>query len=207
VRALFDEQKLVAVVRHSETKAAEEIAEGCIEAGWRAIEITWTVPGAAAVVRQLVKRGGAGLLIGAGTILDERQLDEALQAGAAFVVTPGTVPPVLDRCVDGGIPVLPGVLTPTEALTVRARGVTTVKLFPASTVGTGHLSALKSVVPDLDIVPTGGVDERNAHCWLAAGAAAVGIGSSLNRAYAAGGRAAVAAMATALLHQLGGANP
>lgn len=195
----LESARLVAVVRHSDAAAAAQIARACISGGIRVVEITWTVPEAAAILRSLAASAGEEVLFGAGTILDEVQLDEALAAGASFVVTPGVVPAVLDRCLETSVAVLPGVLTPTEALDVFRRGVRTAKLFPASTVGPAHVASLRAILPDLQLVPTGGVDELNAAEWLDAGAVAVGLGSSLNRAHRHGGFDAVQQLASEIV--------
>jgi 2-dehydro-3-deoxyphosphogluconate aldolase / (4S)-4-hydroxy-2-oxoglutarate aldolase len=191
-------ERVVAVVRHDDPAVALDIAEACLRAGLRAIEITWTVPSAGEVVSRL-RDAHQDALIGAGTVLDRRQLAEALDSGAAYVVTPGIVDEVVEDCLSADVPVLPGVLTPTEVLRMRALGLKAVKLFPASTVGPAHLSSLRAVAPDLDFVPTGGIDDTNAGAWITAGAAAVGLASALNRAHARGGPAAVETLALATL--------
>jgi 2-dehydro-3-deoxyphosphogluconate aldolase/(4S)-4-hydroxy-2-oxoglutarate aldolase len=143
-------------------------------------EITMTVPDAPAVIRALVAELGARAVVGAGTVLGAEAATACLDAGAAFVVSPGldlgTVAAVQAR----GVPMMPGALTPTEVIAAWKSGAEMVKIFPCGAVGgPQYLRALRGPLPQVKLLPTGGVNAENAGAYLAAGAAALGIGSEL----------------------------
>jgi 2-dehydro-3-deoxyphosphogluconate aldolase/(4S)-4-hydroxy-2-oxoglutarate aldolase len=121
----------------------------------------------------------ADVVVGAGTIRDRDQLDAAVAAGADFLVTPHLDPRLLEAMLATGVPVLPGVMTPSEVAAALDAGAQAVKLFPASTVGPRHLRALRGPFPDLPVVPTGGIGAADVRSWLDAGALAIGAGSEL----------------------------
>lgn len=171
---------VVAVVRASSEAQAVAIAEACVRGGVTAVEITFTVPGAAAVIAALADRFSASpLLIGAGTVLDERAADAAVAAGAAFLVGPNFAPEVARRADAAGIPYLPGTLTPTEMAAAIAAGCTHLKLFPGSAFGPSYVKAVKGPFPHVEIMPTGGVSLENVGEWIRAGVFAVGVGGEL----------------------------
>lgn len=160
--------------------SALRISEVLIHAGMPLIEVTFTVPRAAEVIRQL--RGTfPKLLIGAGTVLDQVAARNAIEAEATFLVSVAAPPKVIAAGHQAGIPVIPGAFTPSEIIAVLALGVEVVKLFPASVGGPGYLRALREPLPSLRAIPTGGVNAVNVHEWFAAGAVAVGVGSALIR--------------------------
>ncbi|HEY8340622.1 MAG TPA: bifunctional 4-hydroxy-2-oxoglutarate aldolase/2-dehydro-3-deoxy-phosphogluconate aldolase [Egibacteraceae bacterium] len=196
-RALLDE-RVVAVVRHDSAEHARAIATSCLVGGLRAVEITFTTPAAAAVIADLVAEDVDGAVIGAGTVLRVSDVTAAAAAGARFLVSPVTDPDVLAAGRRAGLLTIPGALTPTEIGVARAHGARLVKLFPAGTVGPSFVTAIASVLPDVRLLPTGGVGEADVEAWLQAGAGAVGIGSQLTQAYAAGGPAAVEDLARRL---------
>jgi 2-dehydro-3-deoxyphosphogluconate aldolase/(4S)-4-hydroxy-2-oxoglutarate aldolase len=196
--ALLADRRIIAVVRHDDRDAAEAIARAAADGGVRAIEITTTVPDAAALVATLRGSLPAGVLVGAGTVLSVEQLDGVLAAGAAFVVAPGLDRAVVWRCVAAQVPIVPGALTPTEVMAARALRLDAVKLFPAQTAGPAHLRALLSVFTDVAFVPTGGVSRANAADWLGAGAHALGLSGEFDAAHRAGGDEAVRRLARAL---------
>lgn len=154
--------------------------------GVRAFEITMDAPSAAddlaAARRLLQERSDGPHLVGAGTIRAEDQLDGARRAEADFGVAPLLDVDLLRAAVEAGLPFIPGAMTPTEVATAWAAGATFVKLFPASAVGPSFVRELRGPLPDVQLIPTGGVDATNAAAFLDAGAAAVGIGSAITRA-------------------------
>jgi 2-dehydro-3-deoxyphosphogluconate aldolase/(4S)-4-hydroxy-2-oxoglutarate aldolase len=148
---------VVPVVELPEAELAVPLAEALVAGGLPCVEITFRTPGALAGVKA-IRRRFPDLLLGAGTVLSTDQVDAAVSAGADFVVSPGTNPAVVDYCVSRGVPILPGVCTPSEIEVVRARGLRTVKFFPAEPMGgTALLRALCGPYRDVFFVPTGGI--------------------------------------------------
>jgi 2-dehydro-3-deoxyphosphogluconate aldolase / (4S)-4-hydroxy-2-oxoglutarate aldolase len=146
--------------------------------GVRLIEVSLTTPGAPDIIGQARGQVRPGTLIGAGTVRTAADVDLVASAGAAFIVTPGLGAGV-SAAVRHGLPVLAGVLTPTEVMTAMAAGASGVKLFPASAGGPGYLRALLDPFPEVPFVPVGGIDVAAAAQYLEAGAVAVGVGSPL----------------------------
>ncbi len=177
VLAEIGQRRVVAVVRAGGAEAALFAAEALAAGGIDAIEITYTTPDAAEAIRRLSETR-PDLLVGAGTLTTETQALEAVEAGAAFLVSPHTCPSVLDVGDEHGLLAVPGVATPTEIAAVRDRAPL-LKLFPASVGGPSLVRALHGPYPDLRLMPTGGVSAGNAAEWVAAGAFAVGAGSDL----------------------------
>ncbi len=169
-------RRIVAVVRGGSATAAEAAARALADGGVTAIEVTFTVPGACEAIAALASE--RDLLIGAGTVLTAHDAHAAVAAGARYLIAPNFDPTVADAADALGVPLLPGVLTPTEVAAARRR-CSIVKVFPASLGGPGYLRALRGPFPDLLAVPTGGVSVDNAAEWLAAGALAVGAGGDL----------------------------
>lgn len=174
-------ERMIMVLRAPTPESALLAARTAVDAGVRVVEVTFTVPGAADVIAELARTSAAdGTLIGAGTVRTQEQVDAALAGGARFVVSPGLDEDLVARVAAQDTLVLPGVLTPSEAMRAMAVGAQALKLFPASAVGPEYLGALLGPMPDLEIVPSGGVGPANAREWLAAGAIAVGIGGALS---------------------------
>ncbi len=171
--------KVVAVLRGASAADAVEVAGALVEGGVRALEVTFTTPGAGAALRELRERHGDDALVGAGTVTTPGQVEEAVEADAAFLVSPGLDPGLVERMTATGRLCLPGVLTPSEVLQAVRLGLRALKLFPGSLGGPAHLRALRAPFPEVAFVPTGGVSAANAPEWLAAGALAVGAGGSL----------------------------
>ena len=169
---------IVPVVRVRQRETALRLVEALLAGGLEAIEITFTVQGAPEVIAAVSQRFPE-VLVGAGTVLDEAAARAAVEAGARFVVSPGTVEPVVRAARRAGVAVMPGVLTPTEALRALELGADALKLFPASVVGPGYLKAVRAVLPGVIWCPTGGIDLESLGDWLRAGAAFVGVGSPL----------------------------
>ena len=175
-----EEVGIVPVVRAPSPELAMRAAEAVLAGGISIFEITMTVPDAPAVIRALVQRLGNRAVVGAGTVLDAEAAHRCIEAGAAFIVSPGLDLGTIAAAHERGVPIMPGALTPTEVITAWKAGADMVKIFPASSVGgPAHIRALRAVFPDVAFCPTGGVDAGNAPDYLAAGAAAVGIGGKL----------------------------
>lgn len=170
---------IIAVVRTASAQPLPFIAEALWKGGVRAIEITLTTPGAVNAIRQLRERFGADCLVGAGTVVTVEGLRQCLDAGAQFAVSPIGRHELVAPCHAAGCPVMLGAVTPSEAQAVHEAGADFVKLFPADGLGPGYVKALRAPLPHLRIVPTGGVDLTNAAAFMAAGCAALGVGSSL----------------------------
>lgn len=178
VLAHLKRTKILAVLRGSSTDAVIEAGVVLAEAGIEVLEVTFTVPGCAYAIAELKKRLPQAT-IGAGTVTTHQELEEALAAGADFLVTPGTTPTLLRALSDGGTTFFPGVLTPSEVMAAQEAGAQAVKLFPGSFTGPPGLKALRGPFPGLQVVPTGGVSPSNVAQWFDAGAVAVGAGSDL----------------------------
>lgn len=171
--------RVVPVLRYADAATAGYAAEIAVQAGFRTLELTWTIPGVTDLVRALRDQHGDAITLGVGTVLDEAQARDALVAGADFLVAPGVVPGIADMAHATGALCLLGAFTPTEVLAARQAGADIVKIFPAETGGPRHLAALKSVFPDVVFCPTGGVTQQNMADYFNAGAGLVGIGSNL----------------------------
>jgi len=169
-------EQLLAVVRAPSADAAVRTAQALAAGGIRAIEVTYTTPGAADAMRELA--ADPDLFVGAGTVRTAAQAEEAVAAGAAFLVSPSLAWPVLDVADAAGVLALPGALTPTEVAAAAERAPA-VKLFPSSVGGPSYLKALLAPFPELRLVPTGGVTAANLGEWRAAGAFALGAGGDL----------------------------
>jgi len=170
---------VIAVVRAASAADAVAVAETLADAGVTAIELTYTTPGATVAIREARDRLAGRALVGAGTVTSDEQLREAVDAGAAFLVSPHLDPMLLDAMLATGLLALPGVLTPSEAAAALRRGAQAVKIFPAASVGPGFLRALRGPFPELRAIPTGGLGPGDAAEWLDAGAWAIGVGGAL----------------------------
>jgi 2-dehydro-3-deoxyphosphogluconate aldolase/(4S)-4-hydroxy-2-oxoglutarate aldolase len=155
------------------------VAEALLAGGVEAIEVTFTVPGAHRVLEQVANRLGDKIVLGAGTVLDPETARIALLAGAEFIVAPTVNREVIELCRRYSKPVIPGALTPTEVLTAWQCGADLVKIFPSELTGPAYLKALHGPLPQVRLMPTGGVNLQTAAEFLRAGACALGIGGSL----------------------------
>jgi 2-dehydro-3-deoxyphosphogluconate aldolase/(4S)-4-hydroxy-2-oxoglutarate aldolase len=200
--SLIADRRVIVVVRHEDHDAARAISLAALTGGLRAVEITCAVPGAAQLIGELRATVDDHVLVGAGTVLDAHELDAVVDAGAHFVVSPGFDEAIVERALRARVVILPGVLTPSEVTRARKLGLDAVKLFPAASLGLDHLRALRSVFPQVDFVPTGGVTRANAEEWLAAGARAVGLAGELGAAFREGGAQAVTSLARTLQEAL-----
>ncbi len=178
--ALIREVGLVPIVRVPSAEDAFKAAEAIIAGGIGIAEITMTVPGALGVLEKVSERYGDKVLLGAGTILDVESCRAALLAGAEFIVTPCLNIGVIEMARRYSKPCFPGALTPTEVVTAWQAGADMVKIFPAGPVGgPKYIKALKGPFPQIDFVPTGGVNLETTPEFIRAGASAVAVGGEL----------------------------
>lgn len=193
VVAALRRHRLVAVLRRvTPQPALLALVDDLIAAGVRAFEITLDAPSAAAdliaVRRHILGRSIDDAVVGAGTVRTVAALDAARDAGADLAVSPSLDVELVRAAISRHLPFVPGALTPTEIVAAWEAGASLVKLFPASAVGPAFVREMRAPLPDIQLLPTGGVDASNAAAFLAAGAVAVGVGSALTRADAAGRR-------------------
>src|SRR5947209_8530324 len=170
---------IVAVVRSPDSQQLVEAARALADGGVRVVEITMTVPDALDVVRQVRRALGDRLLLGAGTILDPETARAALLAGAEFLVAPTVNLDVIRLCQRYDRLVMPGAFTPTEILSAWEAGADIVKVFPADVVGPAFFKAMRGPLPQIRLMPTGGVDLTTAAAFLKAGACCLGVGGQL----------------------------
>lgn len=172
--------RLVAVIRAERPEDALFAARAMAAAGVRGIEITFTVPNAAASIREAIAVLPASVVVGAGTVLTEEQAKDALDAGARFLVSPICDPTLVRIGHAAGAQVAIGGLTPTEIVAAARAGADYVKLFPGESLGgPTYIKHLRGPLPDITFMVTGGVTRENAAAYLAAGAQSVGLGSDL----------------------------
>lgn len=180
VRERIVEIGIVPVVRASSPREARMAAEAVCKGGIPIVEITMTVPGAVDVIRELTKSGSADVLVGAGTVLNVDAARRCLDAGAQFLVSPGLNLEVVKLAGTEGKLMMAGALTPTEVITAWEAGSDFVKVFPCGQVGGAkYIKALKGPLPQVPLVPTGGVNLNTAGEFIEAGAVALGVGGEL----------------------------
>ena len=172
------ETGVVAVVRSDDPSRLVQVAEALNAGGIDIFEVTMSVPGALDVMRQVSERFGTEIVVGAGTVLDGETARAAILAGAEFIVSPTLSQDVITVARRYGKVVVPGALTPTEILTAWEAGADIVKVFPARQGGPRYLKDMLAPLPQLRLMPTGGVSLENAVEYVRAGAVAVGIGSA-----------------------------
>lgn len=174
------ETGIVPVVRASSGEEALVVIDAVRAGGIDIIELTMTVPGAIDVIRELARRYGEELVLGAGTVLDAETARACMLAGARFVVSPIVDLGTIACCRTYSVPVMPGALTPTEIVGAWRSGAAMVKVFPCSAMGgSSYLKALKAPFPQIDLIPTGGVSLATAADFIHAGATALGAGADL----------------------------
>jgi len=156
-----------------------DVAEALLAGGVEAMEVTFTVPETHRVLEKVAQRLGDRIVLGAGTVLDPETARIAMLSGAQFIVSPAVSLPTIEICRRYARPILPGALTPTEVLTAWQAGADIVKIFPSELTGPGYLKALRGPLPQVRMMPTGGVNLDTAADFLRAGACALGIGGSL----------------------------
>ncbi|MCU4718627.1 bifunctional 4-hydroxy-2-oxoglutarate aldolase/2-dehydro-3-deoxy-phosphogluconate aldolase [Halapricum hydrolyticum] len=170
---------VVAVLRDIDPEALPKVADALAAAGVTALEVTTDGHDASRTIARLAESTGDEVLVGAGTVMDAATASRAIEAGAEFVVSPHLDREVVATANRRSVVVGPGVMTPTEAADAMAAGADLLKVFPASTVGPDHLSAIRGPLGDVPIMPTGGIGPDNVEAFFDAGAAVVGAGSAL----------------------------
>jgi 2-dehydro-3-deoxyphosphogluconate aldolase/(4S)-4-hydroxy-2-oxoglutarate aldolase len=183
ILSTIKEEKIVAVIRGKDSDEATSISLAAIEGGIRIIELTYTTPFVEKVFKDLENED---VLIGAGSVLDPETARHALLNGAKFIVSPFFKKDVATMCNRYGIPYLPGCMTVKEMAEALEAGCDILKLFPANDFEPSIIGSIRGPIPNVNIMPTGGVNLSNMSGWLSAGAIAVGIGSDLNKAYNSG---------------------
>jgi 2-dehydro-3-deoxyphosphogluconate aldolase/(4S)-4-hydroxy-2-oxoglutarate aldolase len=170
---------VVAVIRMKDAEKLRAVVDAIAAGGVRAIEVTMTVPGAVGLIATLAKTLPDDILLGAGTVTDVATAQAVIDAGARFVVGPVYRPEVIAACHARGVAVAPGCFTPTEILDAHERGADIVKVFPATALGPQFIKDVRGPLPQVRLMPTGGVSLDNAGDWIRAGAVAVGVGTAL----------------------------
>jgi len=179
VTARIEALAIVAVIRLKNPAKLRAVVDALADGGVRALEVTMTVPGAVDLIRQLASALPVGFLLGAGTVTDAATARAVIDAGAAFVVGPVFRPDVIEACHERDVPAVPGCFSPTEILAAHECGADIVKVFPATALGPQFIRDVRAPLPQVKLMPTGGVTLDNAGDWIRAGAAAVGLGSAL----------------------------
>lgn len=173
---------IIPVIRTDSHEKARTVIKALIEGGISVLEVTMTIPDAVGLIEQLTVEYKNAAVIGAGTVLDKPTAKKCIEAGAKFIVSPILDSEIVSHCNQNEIAVIPGALTPTEIFTARQAGADLVKIFPVSAMnGVLYLKALKTVFPQIEFVPTGGINLENAVDYLKSGAFAVGIGGELTK--------------------------
>jgi 2-dehydro-3-deoxyphosphogluconate aldolase / (4S)-4-hydroxy-2-oxoglutarate aldolase len=171
---------IVPVVRAESADEAGRAIAAIMAGGVPVLEVTMTVPGAVRLIEDLVRRFGAEAVVGAGTVLDPETARACILAGAQFVVSPSTNLATIACCRRYGVPIMPGALTPTEVVAAWEAGADMVKVFPCSALGgASYIKALKAPLPQIDLIPTGGVNLQTAADFIKAGSTALGVGADL----------------------------
>jgi 2-dehydro-3-deoxyphosphogluconate aldolase/(4S)-4-hydroxy-2-oxoglutarate aldolase len=176
----ISEVGVIPVVRAASSEEAIQVIEALQLGGLSILEITMTVPGALSVIEEVANRYGDKVVVGAGTVLDPDTARACMLAGASFIVSPSLNIQTIELCRRDSIPVFPGALTPTEVVTAWQAGADAVKVFPCGAVGGAkYLASLKAPLPQVEMIPTGGVSLATAADFIAAGAFALGVGTDL----------------------------
>ena len=190
---------MVAVVRAKNYEQGEKVVEAIIDGGIHFIELTMTMDEGNPVefIRMMSDkyRTNDKIVIGAGTVLDPETARGCILSGASYIVSPGLNLETIKLCNRYRVPVLPGVMTPTEAITALEAGCDVIKIFPGNILGPAAISSFKGPLPQGEFMPSGGVDVDNVDQWIQAGAYAVGTGSSLTKGAKTGDFAAVTSKA------------
>ena len=180
----IEESGAVLIVRLPDTDTAERVAHAAIEGGFRALEITLSIPGAVDLVRRLAaKYSSAGIAVGAGTVLDDHAAYECIRAGATFLVSPQLNREMIRVANRYQVPTISGAFTPTELVESAEAGADILKLFPTEGAGIPYAKAVLAPLAHLPVMPAGGVTTGNVAEWFAAGVAGVGVGSAVTKAW------------------------
>ncbi len=178
LRGLLD-PGIIAIIRADSSAHLVEAAEALLAGGVTAMEVTMTTPGALATISEIATRFAGKIFIGVGSVIDPGTAQEAIVAGAQFVVTPVTKPAVIAVCNELGKPIASGAFTPTEALLAHESGADFVKIFPSEFLGPAYIRSILAPLPMLRLIPTGGVTPATVGAFIQAGSVALGVGSSL----------------------------
>ena len=176
---VIEDAGAVAVIRLKDASQVPVVVDTLVAGGVRALEITMTIPRAIEVIRSIAGSLPEGVILGAGTVLEADTARRVIDAGAQFVVAPTLDANTIAVCHDRQVAVMPGCFSPTEIYRAWQLGADVVKVFPATSLGPGFIKDVRGPLPEIKLMPTGGVTPENAGDWIKAGAAAVGIGSSL----------------------------
>lgn len=200
------ENYFFAVIRGKDEDDAKEIARHAVLGGIRNIEITFSTPNAGKVIRELQEEfsDDSSVVIGAGTVMDCKLAEEALDAGASFLVSPHFDQDIQDLALKVGSLYFPGCATATEIVKARRAGCPIIKLFPGGVLGPGFIKDIHGPVPEVDLMPSGGVSVDNVAVWKKAGACAVGVGSALASRVEAEGYESVTMIARSFVTALEG---
>jgi 2-dehydro-3-deoxyphosphogluconate aldolase/(4S)-4-hydroxy-2-oxoglutarate aldolase len=177
------------------------VIDALLEGGVRALELTMTVPGAIGLIEELAKDLPGEFQLGAGTVLDPETARQVILAGAKYIVAPTLNLDVITMCHRYDVAIMPGCFTPTEILTAWQAGADLIKVFPATALGPAYFKDVRAPLPQVRLMPTGGVTMENAGEWIKAGAVAIGVGSALvdTKAIAAGNFAQITKNAKSLI--------
>lgn len=173
------DRAIVAVIRAESPDLLVDVAEALLAGGVDVMEVTFTVPRVTEVLEKVTAKLGSRVLLGAGTVLDAETARVAILSGAEFIVSPCVCLDVIELCRRYTKPVMPGALTPTEVVTAWQAGADVVKIFPSELTGAKYIKSLKAPLPQIRMMPTGGVNLDTAEEFLKAGSCALGIGGSL----------------------------
>jgi 2-dehydro-3-deoxyphosphogluconate aldolase/(4S)-4-hydroxy-2-oxoglutarate aldolase len=177
---LIYDTALIPIIRVESADVAFKVADAFLAADVNIIEVTMSVPGAIEVVKELVEKFGEKVLIGTGTVVDGRMAEEVIGAGSHFIVSPNYSRNLIEAANNHNIPIIPGALTPTEIFDAYAMGADAVKVFPCGNVGgAAYIKAIRGPLPEIPLVPTGGVNLDTAGPMLDAGAYALGVGGAI----------------------------
>jgi 2-dehydro-3-deoxyphosphogluconate aldolase/(4S)-4-hydroxy-2-oxoglutarate aldolase len=193
---------LVAVIRAESRDQAAHIAEACAAGGVAALEITFTVPGAAAAIEHLAKEFSDRILLGAGTVLDPETARIAILAGAHFVVSPALNSETARLCNRYQVPYMPGAGSIRDVIEGMECGADIVKVFPGELLGPTFIRAVKGPLPRAQLMPTGGVSVENVGDWIKAGAVALGVGGNLTAGAKAGDYASITRLARQFVEKI-----
>jgi len=176
---LKDELPILGILRGISKNHIDPLIAIFSKSGIRSIEVTMNTVGAVSLIKDIIDRAGDKFNVGAGTVLDQKDMKDALDAGARFIVSPSIVEDVIAECVKKKIPVFPGALSPTEVHKAWNMGATMVKLFPCGIYGPGYIRALKGPFENIKIMAVGGVNEQNISLFFKQGADAVAFGAGI----------------------------
>jgi 2-dehydro-3-deoxyphosphogluconate aldolase / (4S)-4-hydroxy-2-oxoglutarate aldolase len=195
---------VVAVIRMQKADQLRAVIDALLEGGVRALELTMTVPGAIGLIEELAKDLPGEFQLGAGTVLDPETARQVILAGAKYIVAPTLNLDVITMCHRYDVAIMPGCFTPTEILTAWQAGADLIKVFPATALGPAYFKDVRAPLPQVRLMPTGGVTMENAGEWIKAGAVAIGVGSALvdTKAIAAGNFAQITKNAKSLIESV-----